>query len=102
MTSEISGELIWQDLDRQLQEDEPEHEGVWSRLKETANISNYQPAQAPGVVHQRLESKREGIYYMLNNHPGWDIPEAGREGLLCLVSHGRDSVCQAASGGLLL
>ena len=71
MTTAITGEQLWRDLERRLQEDEPEHEGVWTRLKERANVSSFQPMQAPGVVHRRMESQREGTYYVLNN------PEAG-------------------------
>ena len=86
MSATTRGELIWRDLERQLQEAETAveapkegmgesgreaREGVWASLKETANVSNYRPAQAQGVVYRRLESQREGAHYMLNN------PQAG-------------------------
>ena len=69
MSTAAPGELIWEDLERRLQAPEPEHGGVWAQLKETTNVSNYVPTQAPEVVHVRQESRRDGPYYMLNN-PG--------------------------------
>ena len=71
MSTATSGDLIFEGLDRQLQQAETGREGVWAHLKETSNISNYQPRQAPGVVYEQLESQRDGTYYMLNN------PQAG-------------------------
>ncbi len=67
MTTSTPGELIWEDLDRQLEQEEAEHEGALTRLKESANVSNYRPVQVPGAVYERLESHAEGTYYMLNN-----------------------------------
>ena len=68
MTTASWGELIWPDLDRQLQEQEDNgRECLWAGLNETASISNYRPGQARGVVHRRLESRREGVYYVLNS-----------------------------------
>ena len=71
MATQTAGELIWLDLERQLQDGKDVEAGVWEDLKEASNISTYQPVQAPGVVHRQLESDRAGPYYMLNN------PEAG-------------------------
>ena len=72
MSTGTPGDLIWEDLDRQLQDaEEPGREGVWARLKETSNVSNDQPTQTPGVIHRKLESQWEGTYHMLNN------PQAG-------------------------
>ena len=53
-----SGSLIWDDLDRQLQNEEPTLDGVWTGLKDTANLSNYRPAQAQEVVSRQLEFRR--------------------------------------------
>ena len=44
---------------------------MWARPKETANVSSFQPIQAPGIVYSQMESQREGTHYVLNN------PEAG-------------------------
>ena len=71
MATQTAGELIWEDLERQLQVGREVEAGIWEDLKETSNISTYRPIQAPGVVHRRPESDRDGPYYMLNN------PEAG-------------------------
>ena len=71
MSTATPGGVIWEDLDRQLRQEPAGEDGVWANLKETANVSNYHPAQAPGVVYRQLESQREGTYYMLNN------PQAG-------------------------
>ena len=71
MTTATPGEPIWQGLDSQLQQVEAPEEGVWTSLRETANMSNYQPAQIAGVIHEQIESPRDGTYHMLNN------PDAG-------------------------
>ena len=67
MSTATPGDLIWEDLDRQIQEEETGQTALWTRLNETVNISNYRPAQVQGVVYRRLESQREGTHYMLNN-----------------------------------
>lgn len=67
MSTAAPGGAIWEDLDRQLEREAAGEDGIWANLKETANVSNYQPAQASGVVYRQLESQREGTYYMLNN-----------------------------------
>ena len=67
MSTASPGELMWQDLDRRIAAQEPTDEGVWTNLKDTSNLSNYVPIQIGGVVHEKLESQRDGVYYMLNN-----------------------------------
>lgn len=67
MATQTAGELIWLDLERQLQDGTDVEAGVWEDLKEASNISTYLPVQAQGVVHRQLESDRAGPYYMLNN-----------------------------------
>ena len=94
MSAEVSGDLFWRALDQRVQK-EPPDEGVWTDLKEKANISNYQPCQAEGMVHERLESQRDGVYYMLNNpHAGTYLKLDERDFYIWSLMDGSRSIKQ--------
>ena len=59
-------EGIWGSIDDLLSE-LPDVPDSWERLRERTDFASFKPRKASGIVERRLESDREGEYYILKN-----------------------------------
>ena len=91
---------IWSSIDRSISGSSAEIDlstartvNLWSRLKEKVDFASSKPERTAGIVESRLQSNREGEYYILKNpHAGTYLKLTDRDFYLWSLMDGTRSV----------